>query len=52
MKKALDTPDIVYYNGEAVTSAHIGNHCPGRPKTRNCTEYEIIVVREIKEVYR
>ena len=30
MKKWVDTPDIVYYNGEAVTIAPIRNHCPGR----------------------
>ena len=28
IKKVLDTPDIVYYNGEAVTSAHIGKPLP------------------------
>ncbi len=28
MKKQLDTPDIVYYNGEAVTSAHIRKPLP------------------------
>jgi large subunit ribosomal protein L13 len=39
MKKVLDTPDIVYYNGEAVTSARIGKPLPR--KTENVPLYGV-----------